>query len=153
MYRPVSYFYKGAGTGSSATSAEILGIGNPAIFWGGLVALVWAAMAWVGRRDWRGGLIVVGFAAQYFPWYLAARTAFLFYMAPMTPFLVLACTFGLKDMWEARIGEDRVRALAPLAALLVVASVGMFVFFFPILTGRTISYQAWHTRMWFRTWI
>ena len=153
MIRPISYFYKGAGAGASATSAEILGMGNPAIMWGGLVALVWAFLAWIGRRDWRGGLIVVAFAVQYFPWYAARRTAFFFYMAPMTPFLVLACVYGLRDLWETRIGETKIRALAPLAVMLVVAAVGMFAFFFPILTGRTISYQAWRTRMWFPTWI
>jgi dolichyl-phosphate-mannose-protein mannosyltransferase len=153
MTRPVSYFYKGAGTGNAATSAEILGMGNPAIFWGGLVATVWAFMAWIGRRDWRGGLITVAFAVQYFPWFLATRTAFFFYMAPMTPFLVLACAYGLKDLWETRVGDTKVRALAPLAVMLMVAAVGMFAFFFPILTGRTISYEAWRTRMWFPTWI
>ncbi|MFN2590272.1 MAG: dolichyl-phosphate-mannose--protein mannosyltransferase [Actinomycetota bacterium] len=153
LIRPVSYFYKGTGTGPTATSAEILGMGNPAVFWGGLMALVWTGIAWIGRRDWRGALIVVAFAAQYFPWFAVARTAFLFYMTPMTPFLVLAGTYGVRDLWEARIGNPPIRALAPLAVLLVVTAVGMFAFFFPILTGRTIPYDAWHTRMWFRTWI
>jgi dolichyl-phosphate-mannose--protein O-mannosyl transferase len=74
-------------------------------------------------------------------------------MTPITPFMVLAGAYGLKDMWEARIGETGTRALAPLAAMLVVASVGMFAFFFPVLIGRTMSYQAWHLRMWFRSWI
>ena len=37
------------------------------------------------------------------------------------PFVVLACTYGLRDLWEARIGENQVRSLAPLAVILVLA--------------------------------
>ncbi|HJP66921.1 MAG TPA: phospholipid carrier-dependent glycosyltransferase, partial [Actinomycetota bacterium] len=153
MTRPVAYFYKGAGSGASATSAEILGIGNPVVFWLGIPALLWTAVAWVRRRDWRAGLIMVAFSVQYFPWFLAARTAFLFYMAPITPFMVMGGTYALRDLWEARIGDTEARAFGPLVPLLIVASVGMFAFFFPVLIGQTMSYQAWHTRMWFRSWI
>jgi dolichyl-phosphate-mannose--protein O-mannosyl transferase len=56
-------------------------------------------------------------------------------------------------MSQARIGTERVRALAPVAAFLILAAIGLFAFFFPILIGRTISYSAWHARMWFPSWI
>jgi dolichyl-phosphate-mannose-protein mannosyltransferase len=151
MSRPVAYYYKGNTTAN--TSAEILGMGNPAIFWGALVALPWCLLSWWRRRDWRAGFVVVAFAAQYLPWLAASRTSFLFYMTPVTPFMVLAVEYGLKDMWDLRVGESRVRALAPLAVLLVLVSVGLFAYFLPILTGRVISYDAWHNRMWFDSWI
>jgi dolichyl-phosphate-mannose-protein mannosyltransferase len=150
MKRPVAYYYKGV---DATTSAEILGMGNPAIFWGSLLAIPYALFAWARRRDWRAGLIVVAFFFQYLPWFFAARTNFLFYMAPITPFMVLAVTYGLRSMAQARLGFERVRALTPISAFLVVASVGVFAFFYPILIGRTISYQAWHIRMWFPSWV
>jgi len=121
-------------------------------------------ISWARRRDWRAGLIAVAFFSQYLPWFLdarthyrvlhrifglAARTNFLFYMAPMTPFMVLGVVYGLKAISEARIGVERIRALAPVAAFLILVSIGIFAFFFPVLTGRTISYHAWQLRMWF----
>ena len=150
MKRPVAYYYKGV---DAKTSAEILGIGNPVIFWGSIVAIPFAVYAWIRRRDWRAGLITVAFFFQYIPWFFAARTNFLFYMAPMTPFMVLAVVYGLRAMTEARLGFQRVHALVPVVGLIVLVTIGLFAFFFPILIGQTISYQAWHIRMWFPSWV
>jgi dolichyl-phosphate-mannose-protein mannosyltransferase len=147
LKRPVAYYYKG--DAAAGTAAEIIGLGNPAIFWGSLIALPYSAYAWWRNRDWRGGLIIVAFAAQYVPWLFAARTNFLFYMAPMTPFMVLAVAYGLRDLADARIGQEEVRALAPVAAFAVIAAVGLFVWFMPVLTGRVISLSAWQQRIWF----
>src|SRR5207237_8676510 len=113
-----------------------------------LLAIPYALIAWGRKRDWRPGLIVIAFLVQYLPWFFAARTDFLFYMAPMTPFMVLAVVYGLRAMAQARFGFERVRALAPVAAVVVLASVGLFSFFFPLRLGRTIPYQAWHIRLW-----
>jgi dolichyl-phosphate-mannose--protein O-mannosyl transferase len=155
MKRPVAYYYhcvrmKGP---NCASPAEILGMGNPMIFWGTVFTLPYALFSWMRKRDWRAGLVVVSISIQYFPWFFAARTNFLFYMAPVTPFMVLAGVYALRDIAEARIGVERARALAPVAGLLVLITVGVFVFFLPVLTGRAISYTAWKARMWFPSWI
>ncbi len=149
MARPVSYYYQGAGT----RSAAILAIGNPAIFWGTFFSMPYALFGWIRKPDWRAGLLVVAFAVQYFPWFFAARTDFLFYIAPATPFMVLAAVYLLRDISEIRVGVERSRAYAPLAAFLVLIAVGLFAFFFPVLAGRTISYPAWPARIWVRGWI
>jgi len=155
LRRPVAYYYFcfRQATGGCASPAHILGIGNPAIFWGSLLAVPYVLFAWIHKRDWRAGLIFLPFAAQYGPWFFAARTNFLFYLAPVTPFMVLAGVYALRDLSEVEIGAKRVRALAPLAAFLVAVSVGLFVFFLPVLTGRIISKEAWQLRMWFSSWV
>jgi dolichyl-phosphate-mannose-protein mannosyltransferase len=151
MKRLVAYYY--IGDAAKNTSAEILGMGNPAIFWGSVLAVPYALIAWVWKKDWRAGLILLSFSIQYLPWFFAARTNFLFYMTPITPFMVLAVVYALRDISEVRIGMERIRALAPIAGLAVFASVAMFVFFLPVLTGRTLSTDAWNTRMWFPGWV
>jgi dolichyl-phosphate-mannose-protein mannosyltransferase len=153
LIRPVAYYYKGGSNPS--TSAEILGLGNPVIFWGFLLAVPWLVVDWIRRRDWRPGLILVAFASQYVPWFFVARTAFLFYMTPMTPFMVLGVTYGLRELWDvqSRSTDRVVRPFRALVVLLVLAAVGMFVFFFPVLTGWKFSYESWRLRMWFKTWI
>jgi dolichyl-phosphate-mannose--protein O-mannosyl transferase len=155
MGRPVLYYYKciPAGGSDCGKVASILGMGNPAIFWTALFALPYTMFSWIRKRDWRAGLITVAFLAQYAPWYFAARTSFFFYMAPVTPFQVLAVAYLLKDLAEVRIGVERTRALSPLAGFIVLASVAIFVYFLPIQTGRVISHQAWMNRMWFNSWI
>jgi dolichyl-phosphate-mannose--protein O-mannosyl transferase len=154
MARPVAYYYQCVTTvgGQCTRSAEILGMGSPAIFWGSLFALPYALYAWIRKRDWRPGLIVVAFASQYFPWFATHRTSFLFYMTPITPFMVLAVTYGLRDLAEIRVGEERAKALMPIVALCATVCVVVFIFFLPILTGRIISEGQRVARMWFRSW-
>lgn len=155
LARPVAYYYecfRETASGCQAP-AEILGIGNQAIFWGSLVAIPYVLYTWWRRRDWRAGLIAVAFGLQYGPWFLAARTNFLFYMTPVTPFMILASVYALRDLSEVRIGAERTRAMAVAAAILVAVSVGVFLFFLPVLTGRVISQDAWRARMWFSSWI
>jgi dolichyl-phosphate-mannose--protein O-mannosyl transferase len=155
LKRPVAYYYVCASQGAIVCNkpAEILGLGNPAVFWLSILTIPYALFAWIAKRDWRAGLIFVAVTFQYVPWFFAARTNFLFYMTPITPFLVLSLAYAARDLTEVRLGEERTRAFAPLGALIVAASVGVFIFFLPILTGRTISYAAWHARIWFGSWI
>jgi dolichyl-phosphate-mannose--protein O-mannosyl transferase len=154
MARPVAYYYQCVTTvaGRCTRSAEILGMGSPAIFWASLFALPYSLYAWIRKRDWKPGLIVVAFASQYFPWFATHRTAFLFYMTPITPFMVLAVTYGLRDLSEIRVGEERARAAVPIVVTCVAICFIVFVFFLPILTGRIIPEGQRVARMWFRSW-
>ena len=66
--------------------AEILAIGNPAIFWGSIGAIPYCAYSWWKRRDARAGLMVVAVLAQWLPWFIFAnRVQFFFYMVPLVP--------------------------------------------------------------------
>jgi dolichyl-phosphate-mannose-protein mannosyltransferase len=147
LKRPVDYYYQGNSAGT--TAAEILGIGHPLLFWTSIFIIPYLMVAGIRKRDWRAWLLLVSFLLQYLPWFLAARTSFVFYMAPITPFMVLAAVYTLRDISQVRVGWERRQLLAPVAAGLIVISVAMFVFFFPVLTARTISHQAWLDRMWF----
>jgi dolichyl-phosphate-mannose--protein O-mannosyl transferase len=150
LKRPVAYYYMCVQTKGSTCvrNAEILGIGNPVVFWATVFTIPYLVVAWIRKLDWRPGFVIVAFASQYFPWFLIGRTSFLFYMAPITPFMVLGLTYSLRDVSEVRLGAGRIRALAPVAAFGVLACVGVFAFFLPVLTGKTIAYHAWQQRMW-----
>ena len=155
MIRPVAYYYQCPVKNGDACvkAAEILGMGSPFIFWTSVLTVPYAFVSWIRKRDWRGGLVTVAFAVQYLPWFLAKRTSFLFYMAPVTPFMVLALVYATRDLSAVRVGFERSRTLSPLAALIVLASVGMFAYFWPILVGQTVSWSAWHQRMWLPSWV
>ena len=148
MTRPVAYYYKG----TSDTAAEILGIGNPAVFWGSLIAVPYVTLVTVRRRDWAAACIAVAVLSQYLPWLRVGRPEFLFYAAPIVPFMVLAETYALRDLSRVRLSTGA-RPFAPVAGLLVAISVGLFLFFYPVLVGRTISLPAWHLRIWFNSWV
>ena len=151
LIRPVSYYYMctdHAAGGACSQSAEILALGNPLIFWGSFVTIPLTVVTGLKRRDWVAGLIATAFFVQYVPWFFVARTSFVFYMAPLTPFMVLALVYVLRDLAAMPYGT-RGATLAPAALLVILLSVALFVFFWPILVGEPISQGAWSARIWF----
>ncbi|HEX9122847.1 MAG TPA: phospholipid carrier-dependent glycosyltransferase [Actinomycetota bacterium] len=149
LWRPVLYF---ARYGEDVRHV-IYANGNPAIFWGSILAVPYAAFAWGRKRDWRAGFAVLTVAALYLPWFLVSRPQFFFYATPITPFFVLACVYGLRDMADAHIAGSRSRPWLPVAVGLVVLSVILFVWFWPVLTGGPVSNSAFRLRAWFPSWV
>jgi dolichyl-phosphate-mannose--protein O-mannosyl transferase len=126
--------------------------GNPAVFWGGLLAVPFALFRWRQRRDWRAGFVAVTVLGLYVPWTLVPRPQFLFYATPIVPFLVLACVYALQDVAEIRVAGSRSRPYLPFVVGFVVLSVGLFIWFWPALTGGPLSDATFRLRAWFPTW-
>jgi dolichyl-phosphate-mannose-protein mannosyltransferase len=152
MARPVVYFYKEAG----GTRREIIGMGNPVIFWVSVVAIPWLAFSWRRARHWTAGFILVAILAQYVPWFLVSRPEFFFYVAPVTPFLVLADVSLLRRLADVRVGpgvnDEATRAARPwlpVVVAVIVLSVVAFAWFWPVLTAGSLSTDAWRLRIWF----
>ena len=146
LLRPVAYFWRG----DPDCCAEILGIGHPFLFWGAFLILPYLALTWRLRRDWTAGAVLVPILAQFVPWLIVSRPLFLFYMTPVTPFLALGLVFVLRDIAESQASR---RVTIPAVGVVIVVAVGMFAFFWPLLTGETITYEAWGARIWLGGWI
>jgi dolichyl-phosphate-mannose--protein O-mannosyl transferase len=153
MARPVAYYYQAPRTcGASACSQEVIGLGNPALWWATIPALLAIAWAWIARRDWRASAVLLVFLAGYLPWFredMHQRVMFFFYMLPEVPFMVLAVTMVI-GMAIGRQGMTTLRqtlGFTAAAAYLATTTV-LFGFFYPVLAARTITYSQWHERMW-----
>ena len=99
--RPTSFYAPSGVTGCGATTCtrEILLIGTPLMYWAFLPALVWCLWHWATTRDWRAGAVWLAFLAGWGVWLQnTRRTGFLFYMTPLTPFLVLGLTLAVGAM-------------------------------------------------------
>ena len=133
---------------------QVLLIGTPVLWWGGVVALLWSAVMWVGRRDWRHGVVMVGLATTWLPWFrYDDRPIFYFYAINILPFTVLAVTMLLGRLISAP-GPSPRRTVGVVAAgsffLLVLLN---FAYYWPIWTDGLLTHREWISRIWFTRWI
>ena len=81
------------------------------------------------------------------PWlFVGQRTIFFFYAVALSPWLVLLVVYAIMRSQRSALGQI-------LSALFVIAVVVNFIYFLPILDAQPLSYDQWHARMWFRSWI
>lgn len=134
---------------------QVLLIGTPTIWWGGILALLFAVVAWVGGRDWRFGVAVVGTASTWLPWLLYDdRPIFLFYAVVTLPFVVLALTLAIGRLIGPDRGPTPRRTAGVIAAgAFVVLTVLNFAWFWPIFTNGLLTHAEWLDRIWFSRWI
>ena len=146
LLRPVAYHWQG----DPDCCAEILGIGNPALYWGALLVIPYLGLVWSSRKEWQAGAILIPTLVQLVPWFLVARPLFLFYMTPVSPFLALGMVYPIRDLFRSRL--DRRIAFAA-ATLVVGVCVGLFAFFWPVLASSPVTFDQWRARVWFDGWV
>ncbi|HEX8510610.1 MAG TPA: phospholipid carrier-dependent glycosyltransferase [Propionibacteriaceae bacterium] len=132
----------------------IIGIGTPALWWAAAAALVFALLLWVGARDWRFGIPVVGALSAWLPWFsYTDRPLFFFYAIAILPFSVMALSLCLGRLLGAATAGDRRMFGAVLAGAYVALVVANFGYLYPVLTDELLTRPQWLARMWFRSWI
>ncbi|MGH3413938.1 MAG: dolichyl-phosphate-mannose--protein mannosyltransferase [Marmoricola sp.] len=143
-----------AATGSTCLR-QVLLLGTPALWWFGTAAAIWSLVCWIGRRDWRYGLVVVGIAACWLPWFrYDDRPIFSYYAMLFEPFLVLGATMLLGTILGRGRGHTPRRTVgAGVAGAVVVAVVLNFAWFWPIYTNGLLTNAQWLQRIWFKRWI
>jgi dolichyl-phosphate-mannose-protein mannosyltransferase len=156
MIRPM-WLYKGNHDGIIAT---INTMGNPAVWWPGVAALVWLAVRYIrGFKDnsknkeisYVGALLLIGFASQFLPWVVVTRCTFIYHYFTCVPFIILMiCHFiDVRTGYGKKVDERKLK-IALVAYIGIVALV--FAFFYPVISGMDIP--VWYARLtrWLPTW-
>jgi hypothetical protein len=160
LERPISYYYHDWRTGvdtndpNACCVAEILALPNPFVWWFGLITVPLVGFyAWFERN--RGyALLVVAYFLQWLPWIGSPRIAFEYHFFPNLAIIVLCNAVILQKVWNwtpAGSGSPFVPRLSVGVYLAIV--LWGFAFFYPVLVGQHVTWQAWHARMWIGRWI
>jgi dolichyl-phosphate-mannose-protein mannosyltransferase len=147
IVRPIWYFFAGAHWNTSAANAEaVLFLGNPAVFWFGLAAIVVALHGWLARRRRDAFLIVAAYFGLYLPWAVLPRNLeFAFYYFPAAMILGPALAFA---WYRTDLARWRWARHSFLALCLV-----LFAYFLPISSAPVHVSEAGYNRlMWFPRW-
>jgi dolichyl-phosphate-mannose-protein mannosyltransferase len=134
---------------------QVLAIGTPVLWWGGVVALFVGLGYWLSRRDWRFGVPLVGVMTTWLPWFrYDDRQIFFYYAVSIVPFTVIAVTLVLgKILGRADVSPTRRAIGAAVAGVFVICVALNFAYFYPILTDQLLTNAEWHDRMWLSHWI
>jgi dolichyl-phosphate-mannose-protein mannosyltransferase len=144
LKRPIVYYFQLR----HGDVHEILALGDPLTWWCSIAAVIALAARWVRRGLPRDAtlVILVAIAAMYLPWFVLTadrQFVFLYYVLPVIPVLCVAL---------AAVAVLLMRALAGrvVVAVYAAAVIGLFGFFYPVMTASPESYQGWQSRIWFR---
>jgi dolichyl-phosphate-mannose--protein O-mannosyl transferase len=113
-------------------------------------------------------MVWLAMAAGWLVWFQdPKRTMFLFYMTPLVPYLILGVTLALGVMLGPAVGTvtrigtmvtrvvsyDRRRIGIACVAIYLGLVIVDFAWMWPIFTGGKLTYDQWHARMWFSSWV
>jgi hypothetical protein len=95
--KPVWFFSDRYANGASGL---IYDTGNLVVFWLGLAAMAFAAVAAWRRRSLSLTVVVILWAALWLPWSRIDRATFQYHVYASLPFLVLALAYFLAELWH-----------------------------------------------------
>ena len=157
--RPIWYFaLDGADTAGSYST--ISSFGNPLLWWAGLAGLAGAAALWVKKRGLGTSLALGGFLSVYLPWVLVPRLTFIYHYFTAVPFLVVALLAVFQQLDRAGplsrrlpLGPVGQVSLAQLFLfVLTAACLGLFLLYFPVISGAPTTRAYANALELFPTW-
>ncbi len=145
IVRPM-WYYSGADFMPANMVSSISCMGNPAVWWTGLAALIICLWRLAAERKVNQGMFIVavGFASQYLPWVLISRCTFIYHYFASVPFLILAIVFVLE-----RIRARDARTFKGASIFLVAAAAVLFAMFYPLESGMPVARSYAMLLRWF----
>ena len=150
IFRPTWYFW----WSNDQWIRGIVALGNPAIWWASVPAVIWALATGIRTADPRRVFAGAGFCCLYLPWAFSARTLnFSHYLFESLPYACLALGMILDRVWDGRYRHGA------RGYLLVVAL--LFFLFLPLYTAIPVPQVLWAFRFpwggglwtWFPDWV
>ncbi|MDP4181046.1 MAG: glycosyltransferase family 39 protein [Bacillota bacterium] len=137
-------------------------MGNPIIFWFGLLSVFAIIILGLWKRDKRVFFILVAYAIQYLPWFLENRggCVFIYHYFTAIPFLIMALVYLLKFVHDdvpkligkaymSKGAEETTRLVSKCVVYGFLALVAIFfIWFYPAISGWVMSDKLLQTYKW-----
>ncbi len=166
VYHPVLFYANYAGLGHSvvqgqpvANYAWVTDMGNPILWWVGLVGMAGCLYLVVRRRDRVAAFILLGYLFDWLLiWSWPSRVLFYYEMIEALPFLCLGLAYVLarlrRTSFRLELGALRFRAWSggALTWTVVVAVFVAFVYFYPLWTAMPLAEPSFYQHLWLPSW-
>ena len=125
VLKPVYWYFGASGGGDNS---YIYDAGNVVLFWAGLVAFCWCAVAAIRARSLPLAFVVFAGLVQYVAWIPIGRVLFFYHFFTVLPFYLLALAAALAFLWESGRARLVIGYLAAAAAA--------FAYFYPFISAQ-----------------
>lgn len=122
----------------------IYALGNPLIFWAGLIAVSYLLGKFIEDQDKSSFLVLFGYFIFWVPWIFSPRIMFLYHYLPSIPFLAIALGYALTVIYKSKFKY--------LSFLIILIFIAAFFYFYPISSGLPIKVEDIKNFMWIKSW-
>lgn len=143
MIKPVWYYVSYLGGGIRGT---IVGIGNPAIWWFGIIAMLFVLAKSLIKRNKECLFILTFILCTWLPYLFIDRAMFMYHFFPTLPFIMLAIVALVKWITE-KIKSNSFYIFYVAVVIL------LFFIFYPVISGMFTSEDYINSIKWLSTWI
>ena len=142
IIKPLSVYYW---QGEHGLASSVVWMGNPAIWWGGLLAVIANLISAIRTRSWHMWFLCLMPLSLYLPWVFFGRLSFIYYFYAVTPFWIL----NIVNVFE----QPYFRARPKILYTYVILVIGLFILFYPALSGIVFPRTfVTHILLWFPPW-
>lgn len=147
MVRPVWYY---SNIVSDTLREGISAFGNPLVWWVGIPAFLHMIYLALKKKDRTAVFLIIGYLAQYLPWFFVTRITFMYHYFPSVAFVVLMIVHSLMQL-KKHCSE---KIFVGILILYGAAAFGLFLLFYPVLSGQPVEadFVADYLR-WFDSWV
>ena len=141
--------YRNMNLPSSVTSIMYV-MGNPAVFWFGIICTFAAIWISISKKDKRAVPFLVAFAFQYLPWFRVSRCIFIYHFFTSVPFLILCIVYVL-SFWREEfpqivrrdLGSDDAGRITYLSSNIFIygylaITLAFFILLYPAISGMEV---------------
>ena len=129
----------------------ISAFGNPFIWWLGIPAFCYTTyLAIKEKENYTARFLIVGYLAQYLPWFFVTRITFIYHYFPSIAFVVYMIVYCMMHL-KKKIAN---RTFIMILSLYGMATFLLFVLFYPVLSGQPVEVEYVDKYLrWFDSWI
>ena len=145
MTKPVWYY---VGYLSGDLKSTIVGIGNPAIWWVGIPAMLYLVISLSKKKTRKqSNMFILAFiACTWLPYVFIGRVMFMYHFYITLPFIMLAIVAMFK--WINEKIKDHSLMIFYIGVVIL-----LFIYFYPVISGQVESSSYIDSLKWFSSWI
>ena len=143
MIKPVWYY---VGYYGSNVKSTIVGIGNPIIWWFGIIAAIFTFVKTIIKKEKETLFISILILSTFVPYVFIGRAMFMYHYFPTLPFVMLAIVELIKWITE-KMKSNMVYIFY------IVLVIVFFLVFYPISSGMVTTTEYIDSLKWLSSWI